>query len=119
MVKVKDPIIDFDHLRLFTEGDPDLERDVLGIFVEQADIWIRNLEDSRDKKSWADAAHTLKGSARGVGAWRIAEICERAEELFDSSTPTERSITLGDLRAAVAAAIQCIDLHLNALQAAE
>ena len=116
---VKEAIIDFDHLRVFTEGDQALERDVLGIFVQQADIWLRDLEDSGDKKSWTDAAHTLKGSARGVGAWRIAEICEHAEELVDSSTPTERSITLGDLKAAVAATIQCIELHLKSPQAAE
>ena len=25
------------------------------------------------------AVHTLKGSARGIGLWRLAEACERAE----------------------------------------
>ena len=27
----------------------------------------------------ATAAHTLKGSARGIGAWRVAQAAERVE----------------------------------------
>jgi len=30
-------------------------------------------------QDWRDAAHTIKGSARGIGAWRVAETAEVAE----------------------------------------
>jgi HPt (histidine-containing phosphotransfer) domain-containing protein len=31
------------------------------------------------------AAHTLKGSARGIGAWRVAEAAERLEQAATSA----------------------------------
>jgi len=30
-------------------------------------------------EGWKDAVHTIKGTARGVGANQLAEACERAE----------------------------------------
>jgi HPt (histidine-containing phosphotransfer) domain-containing protein len=32
-------------------------------------------------------AHTLKGSARGIGAWRLARAAERAELAAEASEP--------------------------------
>ncbi len=32
-------------------------------------------------REWVEAAHTLKGSARCVGAWRLARTGEQAERL--------------------------------------
>jgi HPt (histidine-containing phosphotransfer) domain-containing protein len=39
---------------------------------------LRRAETDGD---WTRAAHTLKGSARAVGAWRMASLAERAESL--------------------------------------
>jgi HPt (histidine-containing phosphotransfer) domain-containing protein len=42
------------------------------------------MRDAHDAKSWHAAAHTLKGSARAVGAWRAARAAEMAEKIaFD------------------------------------
>ena len=39
-------------------------------------------------KDWVDAAHTIKGSARGIGAWQIAKSAEAAEALSGKTRKT-------------------------------
>ncbi len=79
--------IDFTYLRRFTLGNKDLEREVLYLFAESAPGYLNALEQARTAKDWHDAAHTLKGSARAVGAWRVARSAEVAEKLrFDDDT---------------------------------
>ena len=76
--------IDFTYLRRFSLGNKDLEREVLYLFAESAPEYLKALEVARTPKEWHDAAHTLKGSARAVGAWRVARTAEVAEKLhFD------------------------------------
>lgn len=75
------PTIDYDHLGRYTGGDAALEAEVFSLFRNQIQTWIRLLEPQAEDEDWAAAAHSLKGSARGVGAMRLAEICERAEKL--------------------------------------
>ncbi len=113
MAGTEKPAIDFQHLRQYTAGDAAVENEVLGVFLQQADIWVRMLQTAGDDKSWVDAAHSLKGSARGVGAWRVAELCERAEALAVRGTPAERSIAIGDLKAAIDEVVQVIENHLE------
>ena len=58
-----------------------LELEILGLFVEQLPITIGALEHAPTDKEWGMAAHTLKGSARAVGAWPLAALAEDAERL--------------------------------------
>lgn len=71
--------VDLVHLARYTMGNRDLEREVLTLFARQSDIYLARLREARSAKAWAEAAHTLKGSARGIGAWQVAEAVERAE----------------------------------------
>lgn len=105
--------IDFEHLRTYTGGDTAVEQEILGVFIQQADIWVRMLQSSDDDKAWVDAAHSLKGSARGVGAWRVAEICEQAEQLADDSTLEERDTAIDNLKTAIADTVYFIQQHLD------
>jgi len=105
--------IDFEHLRTYTAGDQAVEQEVLNLFVHQVELWVRMLEDSGDEESWRDAAHSLKGSARGIGAWLVAELCDRAEKLSQDASAAERSIVLGDIKAAISDVIDAIDAHLG------
>jgi chemotaxis protein histidine kinase CheA len=57
-----------------------LASEVLGLFREQWDLWVRLLEPTTPTLDWGNAAHTIKGSARGIGAWELGEICGGAEE---------------------------------------
>jgi HPt (histidine-containing phosphotransfer) domain-containing protein len=72
-------VIDDDHLRQMTLGDRDLEREVLEIFVRQAALILRRISGAKPALA-AAAAHTLKGSARGIGAWRVAQAADRLEQ---------------------------------------
>lgn len=63
--------IDLHHLQRITLGDAVLEREVLAKFISQSDRLMSKL-----KTLPAEAgalAHTLKGSARAIGAMRVAE----------------------------------------------
>ncbi|MDP1911467.1 MAG: Hpt domain-containing protein [Hyphomicrobium sp.] len=73
--------VDLAHLSRYTLGDRGLELEILGLFVDQLPITIAALRESETEKDWGMAAHTLKGSARAVGAWSLATIAEEAERM--------------------------------------
>lgn len=73
--------IDLAHLGRYTLGDPELEREVLDLFADQMPVTIDALKKASSDKDWQMAAHTLKGSSRAVGAWRLAELALQAERI--------------------------------------
>lgn len=73
--------VDLVHLARYTLGNRSLEREVLRLFCTQSSAYLQRLKDAQADKDWADAAHTIKGSARGIGAWHVAKIAEAAEAL--------------------------------------
>lgn len=88
--------IDRDHLARMTFGEQGLAREVLALFDRQAVALLAQMRSG----DVAAPAHTLKGSASGIGAWgvvRAATTCERAAE----GSPAERSLALDDLARAV------------------
>lgn len=98
----KQNAIDLDHLDRYVGGDRSLRDEILGIFEEQAEMWVRTLDPRAEDSAWKDAAHALKGASRGVGAWAIGEICAEAETLIGPDrSEEERLETLASLREAV------------------
>jgi len=77
----RDPPVDLVHLARHTLGDAHLEQEVLQLFVTQSRIYINRLKEAGTTEQWQRAAHTIKGSARGIGAWAVAERAETAEML--------------------------------------
>ena len=71
--------IDHVHLGRYTMGNKALELEVLQLFIGQAPSTLRDLERAASPKDWHMAAHTLKGSAKAVGAGRLARAAEQAE----------------------------------------
>ena len=55
-------------------------------------------------KDWKDLTHTLKGSARAVGAWRVAEAAERAEPLAGEALASSREAGINDIDTSLRAA---------------
>jgi HPt (histidine-containing phosphotransfer) domain-containing protein len=70
--------IDRVHLARMTLGERSLECEVLALFVRQADMLMRRM-GRPERDVVAAAAHTLKGSARSIGAWQVASAAERVE----------------------------------------
>lgn len=73
--------LDRSHLARYTLGDPALEREVLGLFVAQIPLTVESLKFAQSDKDWQMAAHSLKGSARAVGAWKLARLAQQAEKI--------------------------------------
>jgi HPt (histidine-containing phosphotransfer) domain-containing protein len=88
--------VNFKHLETYAAGDQAVVDEVLAIFREQAAMWIRLLDPAAEGEGWRDAAHTLKGSALGVGAFALADECEAAE-LADAD-PGRRASLLESVR---------------------
>jgi HPt (histidine-containing phosphotransfer) domain-containing protein len=77
--------IDLSFLDRVTFRDRSLAREVLVLFGGQAeDLWslIANAEDERARR---EAAHKLKGAARGVGAFDVARAAEEVETAKDAA----------------------------------
>ncbi len=70
--------IDLVHLTRSTLGDRSLEREVLQLFDRQAGLLIARMRAAAPA-GVPPLAHTLKGSARGIGAWRVARAAEMLE----------------------------------------
>src|ERR1700728_2217104 len=99
--------LDIAHLKRMTLGDAGLEREVLAMFSAQAVGLIGTLVNL---PSDAGAlAHTLKGSARGIGAFRVADAAESLESALGSGDDPARPLAeLNEAIAQVRAAIDAI-----------
>ncbi len=88
------PIIDRAHLDHMTGGDQALILEVLGLFRQQMARWSELLQPDAANEDWGDTAHSLKGAARGIGAWALGEVCAQAE-----AASREASLSLDQKRA--------------------
>lgn len=84
---MSDPILDRDFLRRAAYDDVALMQEVLGLFRNQIDVWAPFFDPGHDAAMWRNAAHSLKGSARGVGAVALARSCEQFEQLTLAPEP--------------------------------
>ena len=66
-----------------------LEQEILALFIEQAPVTIDALKHAHTKRDWSIAAHTLKGSARAVGAWRAGRDRRAPEAVGAAPGPTD------------------------------
>jgi HPt (histidine-containing phosphotransfer) domain-containing protein len=78
------PAIDVEHLARMTLGERSLEREVLELFGRQADLLLPRIRRG-DPALAAASAHTLKGSAVGIGAFEVARAAEAVEKAKDAN----------------------------------
>jgi len=106
-------IVDLDHLREFTDGDPDEEKEFFEVFLQQAVESIRDLEASianDDSIFWEKAAHKLKGASANLGAEPLSNRCYEAEK-SDDATKEKKKIMLE----AIKEELSRVETFLNAL----
>jgi hypothetical protein len=84
--------IDLVHLSRMTMGDRGLEREVLALFDRQATVLVSRMRQA-SPGAVTSVAHTLKGSARGVGAWRVAAAAEAVEVAASGEGDLSAAIT--------------------------
>ena len=101
--------IDLEHLRRMTLGDAGLEREVLAMFAAQTVSLIDALVTLPAEAG--ALAHTLKGSARAIGAFTVANAAERLEAAIRKGEDALPS--LAGLKDAVTEARAAIDAILR------
>jgi HPt (histidine-containing phosphotransfer) domain-containing protein len=69
--------VDFAFLETYVGGDKAIAAEVLGLFQAQAEGW--RVELAAPGADFRDIAHTMKGSALGIGALALGELAARAE----------------------------------------
>ena len=89
--------IDTEHLARMTLGERSLQREVLALFDRQADVLLPRIRRGTPALA-ASLAHTLKGSAVSIGAFKVARAAESVERVQGAA----------DRDAAMAAAIETL-----------
>ena len=77
--------VDLVFLARQTGGDRELEEEVLSLFSRQASKLGHEMRARRTLEARKQNAHTLKGAARAVGAFALAECASRIETDPDNS----------------------------------
>jgi HPt (histidine-containing phosphotransfer) domain-containing protein len=102
--------VDFDHLMRVTLGEEALEHEVLRMFLKQTGRLLDNALACSPAEVLT-LAHTLKGSARAIGAFRLADSATALEEM--ACNGGDLAAPLAALEAAVAEARGAIDARLG------
>jgi HPt (histidine-containing phosphotransfer) domain-containing protein len=103
------PAIDFAHLRRMTLGEPEVEREVLDLFRQQLVDLLGRLE--KLPREGVSLAHTLKGSARGVGAFAVGDSADRLERALRAGLAVDGEVAI--LRHVVGDALTAIEEWLR------
>ena len=99
MLSAETAAIDRAHLKQMTFGDRSLECELLQLFDRQAEVLMARMRQS-DAAVLAMLAHTLKGSAAGIGANDVARAAAAAERAA-SAPSAERTAALQTLAGAI------------------
>lgn len=76
--------VDLAQLNRYTGGDTVLNAEILRLFRDQSEGLLAGLPailDEGDGRAWYQVMHTLKGAARGIGAFDLADSAACAEKL--------------------------------------
>jgi len=99
--------IDIEHLQRMTLGDAGIEQEVLTMFSAQSARLVQALMTMPPDAG--ELAHTLKGSARAIGAFAVADAAARLEAVTAAgSDPSEALAQLGEAVAEAREAIEAV-----------
>ena len=88
--------VDLVHLARYTGGDRNLNTEILRLFNGQLHDMVGELLtvlEQRDTRKWREVTHTIKGAARGVGAFAMGDAAAAAEPV-DPITSPDRAVQL-------------------------
>lgn len=106
--------LDLAHLAAQTADDLALQRELLELFMRQSPIALGQVRKfvSGDPRAAKEAAHKLKGSARAIGAFTVANAADDVERTFGSA---ENVAALKSLEASLDEAFTAIKAYMKAL----
>ncbi len=112
------PALDVDHLRRFTGGDHGLEQEIFDLFLKNGERYLQSISQSNSADARRIAAHSLKGSARGIGAMQVEMAAERMEELAGAAE-VERNRPFAELQRTFMQVREALAAHLLAMDEAD
>jgi HPt (histidine-containing phosphotransfer) domain-containing protein len=102
-----EPALDLVHLARQTDGDSELQQELLALFDRQsASLLALSSDASVAQRRRADAAHKLRGSALAIGAGAVARAAATLEAALGdaAAVPAATEAALATLAQAVEAA---------------
>lgn len=102
-------VLDLEHLDHHTFNDSCLRNELLTMFASQVVEQQKLLAGCEEHGDWLVATHTMKGSARAVGAWTICDVAEILESLPESSWLQDKRTELAVLGEAVQDCLAAIE----------
>lgn len=101
--------IDLVHLSRQTFGSKELENEVLGLFVSHSQQCLGRLKTAESNKEWQDILHTIKGSARAIGAWKTASLAENYEQRIEQLSADEKTTALNEVQREIKTTVSYIE----------
>jgi CheY-like chemotaxis protein len=102
-VATTEPVLDLGHLRHMTDGDAQLEGELIALFLSTSELYLETMREALHAgRPWSATAHALKGASANLGARRVATLALVAERSAPSLGQLEAiEQALGELRAVV------------------
>lgn len=94
-------VFDRAHLAQYTMDSPELEREIVGLFVAQLPAILERLLNVSSRADWRIATHTLKGSALAIGAYKIGDLARKLEPINGLEQSEKRKKLISGLVRAV------------------
>ena len=107
--QVDPQVLNLDHLAQYTANDAGLECELLGLFKDQAVLQFENIQSADCRDDWEMAVHTLKGSARSIGAEQVATLATGLENVGFAGVTDEKQTATKKLKQAVAVCVAAIE----------
>lgn len=101
--EVDPAIFDQEHLRQYTGDDLALQRELVNLFLGHFAPVRTQLDAARSSQDWKFAAHSLKGSARSIGAPRVAAVADKLDAMAFEEPASRKTQLLNELDTAIAA----------------
>lgn len=104
---------DAGFLDAYTGGDIETRDQVLKLFLVQSHLLLGRLESAlAAPKDWRDAAHSLKGCARSVGANGVADLALHAES-EDRASESVKLQRLAEIRSSLEVTVAQVEALLH------
>jgi HPt (histidine-containing phosphotransfer) domain-containing protein len=94
-------VFDRAHLAQYTMDSPELEREIVGLFVAQLPAILERLLNVSSRADWRIATHMLKGSALAIGAYKIGNLARKLEPINGLEQSEKRKKLISGLVRAV------------------
>ena len=108
--------VDLEHLARYTGGDAGVNAEILTLFANQSADLLHQLDaalSKSDSKTWRDISHSLKGGARGIGAFEMADTAARMETTDPARDAAVAARALHDLKSRTLAVTLFIETYVG------